>query len=212
MSKSSPTSSTSISSYQNQRPEVVVPRPMSASHPLQNAWTLWYFRNDPARAWEENQNPIITVRTIEDFWAVINHVELASKLHSGCDYSLFKEGVKPMWEDDLNRRGGRWLITVDKWQRNLDLDNFWLEVMLCLIGEAFGDHGYLVNGAVVSVRNRGNKIGIWLSDASRGDSVLEVGKVIRERLGIDPGLTLLFEAHEDTMRMRGSAAKSRYIV
>ena len=37
---------------------------------------------------------------VEDFWALYNHIELASRLAAGCDYSLFKEGVKPMWEDD----------------------------------------------------------------------------------------------------------------
>ena len=40
-----------------------------------------------------------------------------------------------MWEDDKNRRGGRWLINLDKKQRISCLDNFWLEVMLCLIGK-----------------------------------------------------------------------------
>ena len=24
-------------------------------HPLQNAWTLWFFKNDKSRTWEENQ-------------------------------------------------------------------------------------------------------------------------------------------------------------
>ena len=45
-----------------------------------------------------------------------------------------------MWEDDRNRRGGRWVINLNKSQRATFLDNFWLEVMLCLIGEAFDDH------------------------------------------------------------------------
>ena len=34
----------------------------------------------------------------------------------------------------------RWLINLDKKQRVGCLDNFWLEVMLCLIGETFDDH------------------------------------------------------------------------
>ena len=37
---------------------------------------------------------------VEDFWALYNHIELASRLAAGCDYSLFKEGIKPMWEDE----------------------------------------------------------------------------------------------------------------
>ena len=68
-------------------------------HPLQNAWTLWFFKNDKSRSWEENQRPIITVTTVEDFWALYNHIEVASKLPIGSDYSLFKEGIFPDWED-----------------------------------------------------------------------------------------------------------------
>merc|ERR1712113_916608 len=121
-------------------------------HPLQNSWTLWFFKNDKTKQWEENQREIITFTTVEDFWALYNHIELASRLAAGCDYSLFKEGVKPMWEDDRNRRGGRWVINLNKSQRATSLDKIWLEVMLCLIGEAFDDHSKYVNGAVVSVR------------------------------------------------------------
>ena len=71
-------------------------------HPLQNAWTLWFFKNDKSRSWEENQRPIITVTTVEDFWALYNHIEVASKLPIGSDYSLFKEGIFPDWEDPRN--------------------------------------------------------------------------------------------------------------
>jgi len=101
-------------------------------HPLQNSWTLWFFKNDKNRNWEDNQRSIITFNTVEDFWALYNHIELASKLNAGCDYSLFKEGVKPMWEDERNRRGGRWVINLNKSQRATSLDKIWLEVMLCL--------------------------------------------------------------------------------
>ena len=30
------------------------------------------------------------------------------------DYHLFKEGIKPMWEDDANRWGGKWLVRLKK--------------------------------------------------------------------------------------------------
>ncbi len=59
-------------------------------HPLQHTWTLWYYKNDPDFKWEENQRKVITFKHVEDFWALYNHIELASKLRSGCDYSLFK--------------------------------------------------------------------------------------------------------------------------
>ena len=109
-------------------------------HPLQNAWTLWFFKNDKSRTWEENQRPIITVTTVEDFWSLYNHIEVASRLPPGADYSLFKEGIFPDWEDPRNQEGGRWIISLDKRQeREEHLDSYWLEIIFFLIGE-HGDH------------------------------------------------------------------------
>ena len=42
----------------SESPEAVV------KHPLQNRWTLWFFKNENGRAWEENQKSIITVSCI----------------------------------------------------------------------------------------------------------------------------------------------------
>jgi len=198
--------SSSASENENIPPELIV------KHPLQNSWTLWFFKNDRSRSWEENQRPIITFSTVEDFWGLYNHIELCSRLISGCDYSLFKEGIKPMWEDGQNRSGGRWLINLDKKQRVGCLDNFWLEVMLCLIGRPSTTTASTSNGAVVSVRNKGDKIGMWLGDASQQSSIMTIGKMVKERLGIDARTTLGFEAHQDTMKKSGSTAKSRYVV
>lgn len=44
---------------------------------------------------------------------------------------MLQDGIEPMWEDERNKRGGRWLITLNKQQRRLDLDRFWLETV-CL--------------------------------------------------------------------------------
>ena len=43
-----------------------------------------------------------------------------------------------------------------------------------------------VNGAVVSVRPKGDKIGMWLGDSSASESITTVGRRVKERLGIDP--------------------------
>ena len=60
-----------------------------------------------------------------------------------------------MWEDEKNRHGGRWLINLDKKQRMTSLDNFWLEVMLCLIGESFEDHSQVVSAISNSIHREG---------------------------------------------------------
>lgn len=62
-------------------------------------------------------------------YSLVNHIKPASELRQGTDYSLFKQGVRPMWEDPGNKNGGRWLISLDRKQRGPELDNCWLEVV-----------------------------------------------------------------------------------
>ena len=40
-----------------------------------------------------------------------------------------QDGIRPMWEDDQNKRGGRWLVNMNKNQRLSDLDNVWQEIV-----------------------------------------------------------------------------------
>jgi translation initiation factor 4E len=181
-------------------------------HPLQNKWALWFFKNDKSKDWAANLKQITAFDTVEDFWALYNYIQPASKLPSGCDYSLFKEGIQPMWEDDQNKQGGRWLINLNKQQRHSDLDNFWLETLLCLIGEAFDEASENVCGAVVNIRNKGDKLGLWTGDASKQEVTKTIGKVLKERLKVPPRIVLGFQSHADTMVKAGSTTKNRYTV
>merc|ERR1712198_594098 len=181
-------------------------------HPLQNAWTLWFFKNDKTRSWEENQRPIITVTTVEDFWSLYNHIEVASRLPPGSDYSLFKEGIFPDWEDPRNAPGGRWMINVDKKHRVDYLDTYWLEILFFLIGEHADQHAHQVNGAVVNVRGKGDKLAVWLADASQPDSILRIGKMIKERLGIDPDQTIGFNIHNEEKAAARNAKTKKFFV
>ena len=81
---------------------------------------------------------------VEDFWSLYNHIEVASRLPAGADYSLFKEGIFPDWEDPRNQDGGRWMINVDKRQRAECLDTYWLEILFFLIGEHADQHAHQV--------------------------------------------------------------------
>ncbi|XP_016313251.1 eukaryotic translation initiation factor 4E-like isoform X2 [Sinocyclocheilus anshuiensis] len=38
-------------------------------HPLQNRWSLWFFKNDKSKTWQANLRLISKFDTVEDFWA-----------------------------------------------------------------------------------------------------------------------------------------------
>ena len=52
-----------------------------------------------------------------------------------------------------------------------------LDILLCLIGESFEDSGRMVNGAVVSIRPKGDKICLWLRESNPRDLVMKVNNV-----------------------------------
>uniref|UniRef100_U5EUM7 eIF-4F 25 kDa subunit n=1 Tax=Corethrella appendiculata TaxID=1370023 RepID=U5EUM7_9DIPT len=178
-------------------------------HPLQFTWTLWYLEPDRSKSWEETLNEVTSFSTVEDFWSLYNHIKLPSEVKVGSDYSLFKQGIKPMWEDVQNKRGGRWVISINKQQRPEILDKYWLDTILCLIGEAF-EASDEICGAVVNVRPKGDKISIWTSNSQNRNAILEIGKIYKERLGLSPKTSINYQIHKDTMVKSSSNVKSTY--
>ncbi len=146
-------------------------------HPLENTWVLWFLQaggNTPGK-WEDNLKVVHRFSTVEDFWSLFNHIKPASQLVKGCDYCLFKDGIIPKWEDDKNKSGGRWVLQIPKMLKD-EVDKYWLETLLCLIGEAFDDEaGSLVNGCLVSVRPRGDRVSIWVSRKDQETLVTNIG-------------------------------------
>ena len=50
--------------------------------------------------------------------------------------------------------------------------------LLCLIGEAFEDLGDEICGAVINLRSKGDKLGLWTANAARADHNLRIGFVL----------------------------------
>ncbi|XP_023015088.1 eukaryotic translation initiation factor 4E [Leptinotarsa decemlineata] len=199
-----------VNDHKNDK-EFDIPMDFSIKHPLQSCWTLWYYENDRSLSWEQNQKEIASFQNVEDFWSLYNHIKPASELRQGTDYSLFKKGIMPMWEDDSNKRGGRWLFSLDKKQRNNELDRYFLDIILCVIGEDF-DNADEICGVVVNIRQKGDKIGVWTADAQNSVAVLEIGRKLKERLHIQSRTVLGYQVHKDTIEKTGSVSKFSYTV
>jgi translation initiation factor 4E len=66
-----------------------------------------------------------------------------------------------MWEDPLNRDGGRWILNLEKKHKQTQIDAYWLNTLLGLIGDQFYEEGAYVNGAVINLRPKLDKICLW---------------------------------------------------
>ncbi|KAF1778631.1 Translation Initiation factor eIF- 4e-like [Phytophthora cactorum] len=170
-----------------------------AAHPLQNRWVLWYDnpkKRNSNESWEENLKNVYTFNTVEDFWCLYNNILAPTKLSIGSNYHLFKEGIRPMWEDPINAKGGKWIFTNPR-SRKARLDECWLYVMLSLIGETLQDEDDIC-GAVVSVRKAQDRIAIWSATANAEDRQKAIGRGFRQAL-VDLGKneTLKYQSHAD---------------
>merc|ERR1712010_81704 len=177
-------------------------------HPLQRAWTMWYDnpggRSNP-KNWFENIKRIITFSTVEEFWCTFSNIVTPSRLQNGSNYHLFTDSINPMWEDENNRHGGKWVVIFPKGRREM-VDEYWLHILLALIGESFEDTDEIC-GAVASLRKSQSKIAIWTRNASNADAVRRIGQTIRQVLQLEEKWRIGYLVHEDSMKEK---AVNRY--
>lgn len=144
-------------------------------HQLQCTWCVWVLLHNSSvkENWQHSQMNVHSFSTVEDFWRLFNNIKAPSKLGSA-DFSIFKKDVAPAWEDEVCRQGGRWLAKVDK-MKSQDMDQLWLNVVLRILGEGFGEEGSCICGAVVSPRAKNSKVALWISDREEA-KVMAIGR------------------------------------
>eukprot|EP01054_Gregarina_sp_Poly1_P006223 Gregarina_sp_Poly_1__6222@NODE_32_length_19284_cov_132_623615_g29_i0_p7_GENE_NODE_32_length_19284_cov_132_623615_g29_i0NODE_32_length_19284_cov_132_623615_g29_i0_p7_ORF_typecomplete_len284_score30_39IF4E/PF01652_18/1_6e43_NODE_32_length_19284_cov_132_623615_g29_i031514002 len=125
---------------------------------LHGSWCLWY--TNVAQKTAENFSdcliPICVVSTAEAFWALYSHCIRPSQLARGTEYHLFREGIKPMWEDPANQQGGTLTLRLRKDKDYLDY--FWEALILAMIGEQLGQD---ICGAVAGKKYADDHLSIW---------------------------------------------------
>ncbi|KAE9412868.1 hypothetical protein Angca_006275 [Angiostrongylus cantonensis] len=196
---------------------IALPEPL-ALHPLKHKWTYWYLNDDRQASWEDRLKPVCTFSTVEEFWALYNNIRPPSGLNCLCDYSVFKSGIPPMWEVPENLKGGRWLINIEKGRPGEIMDLIWLEILIAMIGEQFGDDMDLICGLVCNVRGKGSKISMWTKDSNAEEGNIRIGQVLKQKLlgaEVPPGCTtplfdiLKYEDHDSCQKKCGSTVKAK---
>lgn len=147
--------------------------PASDEHLLHCKWSLWVLmhRLGEKGRWGNKQHKVHDFDTVESFWRMVNHILPPSMLETA-DYSIFRSDLSPMWEDQICRKGGRWVAKLEKLEPQ-QLEEVWRDLCLCLIGETWNASacvGPEVCGLVVAQRTRSCKIAIWLG--TRDDEVV----------------------------------------
>jgi Eukaryotic initiation factor 4E len=122
-------------------------------YPLVHSWEFWHDRSNREKAldpkatveasatssstksddtYEERLVKLLDITDVQHFWELYNNFPVDKMLRLRDSVHLFKKGVKPLWEDPRNVRGGAWTFRVPKEQA----PEFWKHICLAAIGEA----------------------------------------------------------------------------
>lgn len=123
-----------------------------------------------------------------------NNVIAPSELPARANYYLFKEGIKPAWEDPANGKGGKWSIQLPRDKTRSKIDQIWLYTMLSAIGETLeqpfdssstsnsngGDGDELITGVILAARPNFFRVAVWTTKSeetlSDGENASELSR------------------------------------
>ncbi|KAG0037997.1 hypothetical protein BGZ82_001337 [Podila clonocystis] len=167
--------------YDTHQPKVMSSPLATDKHPLQHAWTLHYDvsagynrQASSAHSYVNMLQNLGTFSTVEQFARYFNWIEKPHKMENSANYHLFKDGIKPVWEDPANANGGRWILTLQN--RNSDLlDRCWMELAYALVGEQL-DANDDICGAVLSRRMKADRLAVWVRDRENVPAINGIGK------------------------------------
>lgn len=173
------------------------PKDLTQPWALKNTWVIHYRPPTGKNSdYEKSMRPLCRIDTAQAFWQVYSHLKRPSSLPAVSDYHFFKEGIRPVWEDEENKRGGKWTMRLKKGVA----DRYWEELLLALIGDQFAEATDEVCGAVVSVRSGEDVFSIWTKND--GGRNVKIREAVKRVLGLPEGTNLVWRSHDDTIQSR----------
>ncbi|KAJ4377298.1 hypothetical protein N0V83_000122 [Neocucurbitaria cava] len=177
----------------------------NAPWPLKSTWVVWYRPPTPKNTdYERSIVSIIKFSTAQEFWKVFVHLKKPSTLPTVSDYHVFKAGIRPVWEDEENKRGGKWIMRLKKGVA----DRYWEELLMALVGDQFMEAREEVCGFVLSVRSGEDVLSIWTKND--GGRNIKIRETIKRVLELPDGTNIVWRSHDDSIAQRSAIDQARY--
>ncbi|KAF2841178.1 IF4E-domain-containing protein [Patellaria atrata CBS 101060] len=171
---------------------------------LKYTWVIWYRPPTSKNSdYEKSTKPMCKMATAQEFWTVYSHLKRPSSLPTVSDYHFFKEGIRPVWEDEENKKGGKWIMRLKKGVS----DRYWEDLLMAMIGDQFAEAGEEVCGAVLSVRSGEDVFSIWTKND--GGRNIKIRETIKRVLSLPPDTNIIWKSHDDSIAQRTAIDQAR---
>ncbi|KAJ3281048.1 Eukaryotic translation initiation factor 4E type 2 [Rhizoclosmatium sp. JEL0117] len=145
-------------------------------------------------SYSDSITKVCTFSTVAEFWMGYSHVKRPSDLAVASDLFLFKDGLRPTWEDQPT--GGKWIVRLKKGLAS----RYWV---LALIGEQF-DVGDEICGAVISMRHQEDILSVWNQTAESGRVNLKIRDTLKRVLNLPSNCIMEYKAHQASITDQSS--------
>ncbi|KAJ1812930.1 hypothetical protein LPJ75_003412 [Coemansia sp. RSA 2598] len=171
-------------------------------HPLRFGWTFWFMHRAPGQKIDDYEAAMIKIAsfaTVEGFWAVYSHLKRPDRVPTITDYHMFRQGVRPVWEDPANVNGGKWMVRLRKGLS----PRMWEKLAMAVVGDAFcvGDE---ICGIVLSIRNSEDIISLWNRTALDTKTNALIRDTMKAAMGLPPECVVEYKAHNDSLKDNSS--------
>ena len=122
-------------------------------HSLSDTWTLWAHLPHDTDWSLKSYKKILTFNSVEQAISIVETLPI--KMIKNCMLFLMREGIKPTWEDEKNRRGGCFSYKVSN----------------KVVGETLSNKviSKCINGITISPKKNFCVIKIWMSNCKCQD-------------------------------------------
>ena len=158
----------------------------STDYKLYDKWTLWaHLPHDTNWTFDS----YIRILSFDSVHAIIMLLEsIPDEMITNCMLFFMRDGIKPMWEDPKNRKGGCFSYKIN----NKNVSSIWKNLSYSLVGESLTENTNVrpcINGITISPKKNFCIVKIWLANCNYQNPA-----VIADNLGIT-SQGCLFKTH-----------------
>jgi hypothetical protein len=128
---------------------------------LYDKWTLWGHLPHDTNWTFESYIRILTFNTVEEIIILLE--TLPNEIITNCMLFIMRDGIKPMWEDPKNVKGGCFSYKIN----NKNVVSIWKNLSYSLVGESLTDNNSAkstINGITISPKKNFCIVKIWFSN------------------------------------------------
>ena len=129
-----------------------------------------------------------------------NNIYSVEEIMPNTDYMLFKKGIRPEWEDPSNKNGGKWVVTLPiEEDMEEECGQAWIKSLVTLISAQIEDEE-IINGIVLSVREKHLRLSLWCSESSNVPRLKSIGRAFKNMCGFHEKFKFKFLLHEKAIK------------